>query len=82
MDILGETFKNTMGAMSMAMIETLGLYLALPLIGAGLLLRYVFRINGQAFKVTYGIIAIVCMYFFVYKGIPHYQAVYESKLAQ
>lgn len=82
MDIIGDSFKNAMNAMSMAMFETLGLYVALPLIGAGVLLRYVFRLKGRAFTFVYGFVVIACMYFFVYKGIPHYQELYDSKLAQ
>ncbi|MGF6357112.1 high-affinity Fe2+/Pb2+ permease [Paenibacillus sp. 4624] len=68
--------------MSAAMVETLVLYIALPLVVAGLLARYVFRLRGQAFNVVFGILAIACMYLFVYKGIPHYQLVYEAKLSK
>ncbi|MCL6605660.1 MAG: hypothetical protein K6T94_22580 [Paenibacillus sp.] len=82
MDILGDTARNALVALSMAFIETVGLYLALPLIVVAVLLRYVIRLNGQSFKVVYGIFAIVCMYFFIYHGIPHYQVAYESRLAK
>ncbi|ULO05063.1 hypothetical protein H1230_18260 [Paenibacillus sp. 19GGS1-52] len=82
MDILSDTFKKTMNAISTAIIETSLLYIALPLIIAAVILRVVFRLKGQSFKIVYGIVAIICAYFFIYKGIPHYADVYNSKLAQ
>ncbi|NUU62682.1 hypothetical protein [Paenibacillus agri] len=82
MDIIGDSFKNSMNAMSMAMIETLLLYIALPLVIAAIVLRGIFRLRGRAFNISFGIAAIACAYFFIYHGIPYYEAVYDRKLVQ
>lgn len=82
LNIFGEAGTSTFKVMSVTTIETLGFYLALPLVVAALLVRYVFRLKGQTFNIVFGILAIGCMYLFVYKGIPHFEIAYESRLSK
>ncbi|WP_017687979.1 hypothetical protein [Paenibacillus sp. PAMC 26794] len=82
MDVINDSIEKSFTDVSMAMIEALGIYLVLPIIVAAVLVRFVFRLRGPAFKLVYGIIAFGCLYLFVYKGIPHFQIAYESRLSK
>lgn len=62
---------NTMNQMGLELFRVLGLYLVLPLVLISVLLRYVLKLEGAAFKISFAFAALLCVCFMVYIGFKN-----------